>query len=50
MIFDAISVAGVRLAYIDCRDELVSYCEHQDLEPHTCDEERGLHKLIKPLF
>ena len=50
MISGAISVVGGRFAYIDCRDELMGYYERQDYEPLYYDEERGLHKLIKPLF
>ena len=50
MIFDAISVVGGRFAYIDCRDELVGYYERQDYESLYYDEDRELHKLIKPLF
>ena len=50
MIADAISVVGGRFAYIDCRDELVSYYERQDYESLFYDGSRGLHKLIKPLF
>ena len=50
MIHGAISVVGGRFAYIDCRDELVGYYERQDYESLYYDEDRELHKLIKPLF
>jgi hypothetical protein len=47
---EAMSVVGGRLAYIDCKDELIDYYERQDYEPLYFDEAKGLHKLIKPLF
>jgi len=46
----SVGVVGGRMAYLDCKEELLSYYRMQGFEPLYYDEGRGLHKLVKPLF
>lgn len=46
----AAGVVGGRLAYLDCKPELLGYYKAQDYDPLFYDEGRGLYKLIKPLY
>ena len=41
---------GGRLAYLDCKPELLGYSKVQDYDSLFYDEEWGLYKLIKPLY
>lgn len=45
----AVGVVGGRMAYLDCRGELLAYYRRQGYEPLYYDEARGLHKLAKAL-
>lgn len=47
---EAAGVVGGRLAYLDCKPELLDYYKAQDYDSLFYDEEKGLHKLIKPLY
>ncbi len=47
---EAAGVVGGRLAYLDCKPELLGYYRTQDYDPLFYDEGRDLHKLLKPLF
>lgn len=46
----SVRTVGGRLAYIDCKDELVDYYGRQSYEELYYDDSKGLHKLVKSLI
>lgn len=46
---EAAGVVGGRLAYLDCKPELLGYYQGQDYDSLYYDEGRGLYKMVKPL-
>lgn len=45
----SVGAVGGRMAYLDCRDELLEYYREQGYQPLYFDKTKGLHKLTKPL-